>query len=196
MQLEHLGEWVVVALAWTIGFACAWIARGWSNVRSTTVPLLLQSEEGSIPLGLARESVAEARHPTAVVEGIGKGYQRRLELLGVADTVALLNQASTRPGRQRLAEELKVEPLVIRRWASMADLLRVPSLDGQSAEVLEAAGVESLSQLVDQDPVVLATSLESVNQRLRLTPGAVPQAEQLAHWITMAEALPVGPLRR
>lgn len=142
------------------------------------------------PVEKSRTALEAVNHPLETVEGIGQGYGTRIRDLGIPDTVALLEFGAVEERRVDLANQLKVEPLVVQRWTSMADLLRIPDLDAQSAEVLEAAGVRTVATLSESSPAVLVGRLFEVNEQLRLTPGDLPSVEQMERWIGLAGVLP------
>lgn len=179
-------SWVLVLFGWLLGAYVGWMMNRPLPLR-TPAPNARAARTGPVP---EPDPVESTGHDLEVVEGIGAGYGRRLRELGVVDTLALVRKGAGEPGRSELASALKVEPLVVQRWTSMADLLRVPGMDGQSAEVLEAAGVQSIAALAQESPTGLVGVLYEVNERLRLTPGALPGVEQLSNWVGMASLLP------
>ena len=81
------------------------------------------------------------------VEGIGEAYARKLNAVGIATTDAFLTRASTREGRSRLADETGISEALILRWANHVDLFRIKGIREQYAELLEAAGVDSVVEL-------------------------------------------------
>lgn len=128
-------------------------------------------------------------HPVNVVQGIGPGYSRRLNELGVETTLDLIGACRDPDRFAEVIDQLGVQEAVVRRWACQCDLLRVPDLDSQGAELLEAAGVLRVRDLLAEDPVRLARKLREVNDELRLTPDVVPDAEVLTGWIDQAHLL-------
>lgn len=128
-------------------------------------------------------------HPVDVVQGIGPGYSRRLNELGIETTLDLIGACRDPDRFLEVIDQLGVQEAVVRRWACQCDLLRVPDLDAQGAELLEAAGVLRVRDLLAEDPVRLARKLREVNDELRLTPDDVPDAELLNSWIDQARFL-------
>lgn len=178
--------WLLVGLAWILGAFVGWTLN---QPMTTQSPAPAPRAVSFVPVP-EPDPVESTGHDLEVVEGIGSGYGRRLRELGVVDTLALVRKGAAETGRSELATALKVEPLVVQRWTSMADLLRVPGMDGQSAEVLEAAGVHSIAALAQESPTGLVGILYEVNERLRLTPDALPGVDQLSNWVGMASLLP------
>lgn len=128
-------------------------------------------------------------HPVNVVQGIGPGYSRRLNELGVETTLDLIGACRDPDRFLEVIDQLGVQEAVVRRWACQCDLLRVPDLDAQGAELLEAAGVLRVRDLLAEDAVRLARKLREVNDELRLTPDDVPDSELLTSWIEQARFL-------
>ena len=81
------------------------------------------------------------------IEGIGDAYAQKLQAVGVTTTEELLNRAATTKGREKLAEETGISSKLILRWANHADLFRIKGVAGQFAELLEAAGVDTVKEL-------------------------------------------------
>jgi hypothetical protein len=67
----------------------------------------------------------------------------------------------------------------------MADLMRISGVAGEYAELLEAAGVDTVKELRTRNADNLATKMTEVNEAKSLTRN-VPTAKQLAEWITQA----------
>lgn len=81
------------------------------------------------------------------IEGIGPGYRERLMKAGIRTTRQLLERAGSKRGRVALAEETGIEEKRILTWVNHADLMRVKGIGKQFAELLEAAGVDSVKEL-------------------------------------------------
>lgn len=180
-------QWTLLIATWGVGL--------WTGSRLAAPPKEATVRAARInrlsdTLEVTGDAVDPASHELETVEGIGGGYGRRLRELGVTDTLALVEKGARAEDRAEIAQALKVEPLVVQRWTSMADLLRVPGMDGQSAEVLEAAGVPTVSALAERSGPQLVSVLLEVNDRLRLTPDDLPGVEQIQNWVGLASFLP------
>ncbi len=123
------------------------------------------------------------------IQGIGRGFGRRLRQLGITTTLELLEAGNDPARREAIAEATGVAPFVVRKWVSMADLLRVPGVGAREAELLEAAGILSVQQLARQEAFALAHELSEINARERRAPEA-PTVEQVRVWIAAARELP------
>ncbi len=74
------------------------------------------------------------------------------------------------------------------RWVNMADLMRLNGVDGNAAELLEAAGVDTVKALASERADSLASTMASVNAAKNLAP-SVPDAKTVSAWITEAKTL-------
>ncbi|MCB9968546.1 MAG: DUF4332 domain-containing protein [Geminicoccaceae bacterium] len=123
------------------------------------------------------------------IEGIGGAYGAKLRDAGIASTSALLKAAADPRGRQLLAQKTGIDASRILLWANMADLMRIKGIGKQFAELLEAAGVDTVKELKTRNAANLATRMEEVNARKKLT-RAVPAESMVARWIAEAGTLP------
>ena len=77
----------------------------------------------------------------------------------------------------------------IQRWINYADLFRIKGIAGQFAELLEAAGVDTVPELAQRNPENLARKMQSINEEKKLT-RVVPSVPQISEWVEMAKSLP------
>ena len=78
------------------------------------------------------------------IEGIGPAYEAKFKTAGVTTVEDLLEQGATPQARKALAEKSGVAEQLVLRWVNHADLFRIKGVAGQYAELLEAAGVDSV----------------------------------------------------
>ena len=123
------------------------------------------------------------------IEGIGQAYADKLRAAGVASIDALLEKGATPDGRAALAEETGIDAVRVVRWVNHADLIRVVGVGPQYAELLEAAGVDSVPELAQRNVENLVTGLAETNEARSLV-RRVPSADEVADWIEQAKALP------
>jgi predicted flap endonuclease-1-like 5' DNA nuclease len=123
------------------------------------------------------------------IEGIGEVYAEKLKAAGIATTEALLEQGATRDGRAKLAETTGISGTLILRWVNHADLFRINGVEAQYAELLEAAGVDSVPELAQRVAANLAARLAEVNDQKKLV-RKVPSETQVADWVAQAKAMP------
>lgn len=127
--------------------------------------------------------------PLTEVEGIGPAYADKLREAGVATTDALLERGRDRKGRQALAEAAGISDSQILRWVNQVDLFRIDGVGEQYAELLEAAGVDSVPELAQRNATSLQAKLAEANEARKLV-RQVPVESQVARWIEEAKALP------
>jgi predicted flap endonuclease-1-like 5' DNA nuclease len=123
------------------------------------------------------------------IEGIGDANGAKLRTAGIASTAALLEAAGDPAGRRKLAEATGIDAGRILAWANMADLMRINGVGKQFAELLEAAGVDTVKELRNRKAGNLAARMAEVNAQKKLT-RAVPTETMVAGWIEAAKALP------
>ena len=124
------------------------------------------------------------------IEGIGPGYGKRLRELGLATTLQFLHKCSTAAGRAEVVQAAGLEELAVRRWTSAADFFRIPGMTGDSAEILEASGIQTVQGLAAQAAGELADRLVSVNEEQRLVVRQeLPGADTIQGWISAAAGL-------
>ncbi len=123
------------------------------------------------------------------VEGIGEAYAQKLKQAGIATTDALLKAGATPAGRQKIAQKTGISGKRILRWINHVDLFRVNGIQKQYAELLEAAGVDTIPELAQRDPSHLHSKLAEINKKKKLV-GKLPGPDQVADWISQAKKLP------
>ena len=122
------------------------------------------------------------------IEGIGDAYAQKLQAVGVTTTEELLNRAATLKGREKLAEETGISSKLILRWANHADLFRIKGVAGQFAELLEAAGVDTVKELRHRVAANLHAKLVEVNDAKNLC-NRVPAESEVQRMIDQAKEL-------
>ena len=123
------------------------------------------------------------------VEGIGAVYGEKLRAAGCGTTAQLLKQGATRKGREVLAEKTSISPSIIMRCVNMADLFRIKGVATQYAELLEAAGVDTVKELKHRNAANLSLAMRQANAARKLV-RQLPADKTVAGWIEQAKALP------
>jgi hypothetical protein len=124
----------------------------------------------------------------SVIEGIGSVYGRGLGGVGIRTTDDLFINASTPEARRTLAARTGIGDKQLLRWANMADLMRLKRVGTPYAELLEAAGVDTVTELKTRradDLLARLTEIKETRKRTRAVPG---QAE-VQKWIDEVAAL-------
>lgn len=122
------------------------------------------------------------------VEGIGAAYAQKLEAAGIKTTEALLEKAASKKGRVALAEETGISEKLILKWANHADLFRIKGVAGQFAELLEAAGVDTVKELRHRVATNLHAKLVEINDAKNLC-NRVPAVSEVERMIEQAKTL-------
>ncbi len=122
------------------------------------------------------------------IEGIGPVYAAKLEAAGIKTTDELLARCGKPAGRKALAEETDVTEKLILRWTNHADLMRIKGIAGQFAELLEAAGVDTVKEFRHRVAANLQPKLAEVNEARNLC-NRVPSVSELERMIEQAKEL-------
>lgn len=123
------------------------------------------------------------------IEGIGPVYAGKLAEEGVKTVEHLLEKGATRKGRKALEDATGISGKLILRWVNMADLFRIKGIGEEYADLLEAAGVDTVKELATRNAKNLQDKLEEVNaERKRVK--AVPGEKTVESWVAQAKELP------
>jgi hypothetical protein len=125
----------------------------------------------------------------AAIEGVGDAFGVKLKGIGIASTETLLERGKTPKGRDEIAQATGISGTLILRWVNHADLFRIKGVAGEFAELLEAAGVDTVAELSRRDPNNLHQALSAANTAKNLV-RQLPTATQVATWVQEAKTLP------
>ena len=123
------------------------------------------------------------------IEGIGEKLAEKLKGAGVGSVEKLLDAGSTKAGRKKLAEASGIEEKRILRFVNYADLMRIKGIGGEYAELLEAAGVDTVADLARRNAENLHQKIEAANAEKKLV-RQVAAASKVQDWIAQAKELP------
>lgn len=123
------------------------------------------------------------------IEGVGDVYAEKLIAAGINTVEQLLEKCAAPAGRKALAEATGISEKLILRWTNHADLFRINGVGPQFAELLEAAGVDTVKELRHRVPANLAAKLEEVNAEKKLV-RRVPTEAEVAKMVDQAKELP------
>ena len=122
------------------------------------------------------------------IEGIGENFASKLMAENIDTVEQLLDRCAAPAGRKDLAEKTGISEKLILRWTNHADLFRVDGIGPQFAELLEAAGVDTVKELRHRVPANLAAKLLEVNEEKHLC-RRVPVESELQRMIDQAKEL-------
>lgn len=123
------------------------------------------------------------------LEGIGSAYGAKLAGVGVQTVEELLSKGATRTGRESLANTTGISEKILRDLVNAADLMRINGIGPQYAEMLEAAGVDSVPELAQRNATHLAKQMMETNSAKNLA-NRTPAESEIARWVTEAKKLP------
>jgi hypothetical protein len=113
-----------------------------------------------------------------------------LKASGIKTTAALLEAAKTPKGRKLLSEKTGIDQKRLLEWANMADRMRVKGLGKEYAQLLCAAGVDTVKELKYRNPGKLAEKMADANKKRKLV-RLVPTEKAVGRWIEEAKKLPL-----
>ncbi len=122
------------------------------------------------------------------VEGIGPVYGEKLRAVGISSVNKLLEQGATKSGRSSLAKETGISEKEILKWVNHADLFRIAGVGPQFAELLEAAGVDTVKELRNRNAENLYSKIGEVNEEKKLV-RRLPSLSQVEEMIELAGTL-------
>lgn len=123
------------------------------------------------------------------IEGIGPVLTEKFREAGVRSVEQLLQTGGSRRGRADLAARAGLSEDRLLRLVNCADLMRIRGVGGEYAELLEAAGVDTVPELGQRNPASLTQKMAAVNAEKKLV-RAVPTEPRVRSWIAQAKALP------
>lgn len=119
------------------------------------------------------------------VGGIGVRTATKLRKSGIRTTEALLKRAGTRKGRRELAATTGLAEKSILEWVNRADLMRVKGVGSEYADLLEAAGVDTVRALRNRNAANLLKRMTEVNRRRKLVQ-RMPTLGMVDRWVVHA----------
>lgn len=122
------------------------------------------------------------------IEGIGPAFKAKLAEAGITNADQYLEKAKSAAGRTALADETGISKKLILTWANRCDLMRLKGVGGQFAELMEAAGVDTVKELRRRNAANLTAKMNEVNAEKNLTKGQVSET-QVQGWVAQANEL-------
>lgn len=122
------------------------------------------------------------------IEGIGPANEEKLAKAGIKTVEALLEKGASKKGRKEIAEATGIDESKVLVFVNMADLFRINGVASQFAELLKAAGVDTVKELKMRNAENLHKALVETNEAKKLT-RAVPAVSQIADFIEQAKSL-------
>ncbi len=123
------------------------------------------------------------------IEGIGEVYQEKLQAVGIDSVAKLLEAGKTKKGRVELAEKADITEKLILEWVNHADLMRIKGVGSEYADLLEAAGVDTVVELGKRRADNLTAKMAEVNAEKKLV-RREPVLKMVEKWVAQAKELP------
>ena len=122
------------------------------------------------------------------IQGIGPVYAEKLIGIGIETVDQLLEKGADAKGRQAIEDATGIRHDLVLTWVNHADLFRVKGIGPQFAELLEAAGVDTVKELRNRNAANLAAKMLEVNEEKHLT-RRVPVEKEIQKFIDIAKEL-------
>lgn len=122
------------------------------------------------------------------IEGIGAQTQKKLAKANVRTVEGLLREGCTKKGRKSLAETTGVDEKKLLDLVNMADLFRIKGVSTQYAELMKAAGVDTIKELRKRKPENLHEKMAETNQKKKLT-RVVPSVKMITKFVEQAKTM-------
>ncbi len=130
------------------------------------------------------------RYPLTAIAGLDADSIAALKTAGIRSTGSLLENTRTAGQRKQLAAKAGLDPKKLLCWANLADRMRVKGISKEYAELLSAAGVETVKDLKVRNPANLAQAMASANRARKLV-RLLPSERVVTRWIASAKELPL-----
>lgn len=123
-----------------------------------------------------------------MIEGIGEVFKGKLAEAGVTTVEGLLEKGASKSGRKAIATASGIDEGKILDWVNMADLFRINGVASQFAELLKAAGVDTVKELRTRNAENLHAALTNTQEAKGLTK-VVPALSKVEDFIAQAKEL-------
>jgi len=125
----------------------------------------------------------------SMIQGIGEAYEIKLKEAGINSIEMLLEACSLKKKRNELAKKIGITEKLVLKWANHADLIRIKGIGGDYADLLEAAGVDTVPELAKRKPDNLLAKMLEVNEAQKIVK-KMPTQKQVEDWVRQAGELP------
>ena len=127
-------------------------------------------------------------YPITDIDGIDGEAAAILKSVGIRSTERLLEAARTVRGRKLLAIKTGFDEKRLLCWANVADRMRVKGIRKEYAELLQAAGVDTVKELKYRNPANLANAMAEANKKRKMV-RLLPSEKVVGNWIENAKKL-------
>jgi hypothetical protein len=127
-------------------------------------------------------------YPITDIDGIEGEKAAILKSVRIRTTERLLEAARTVKGRKALAEKTGFAEKQLLCWANVADRMRIPGISKEYAELLQAAGVDTVKELRYRSPANLVRAMAEANKKRKMV-RLLPSEKVVCRWIESAQKL-------
>jgi predicted RecB family nuclease len=129
-------------------------------------------------------------YPIADIATIAPDLRVKLKEVGIRTTERLIEKAKCVKDRQALAKKIEIDPKIVLQIANLADRMRIKGVGPEYAELLRAAGVDTVHELRYRNPGRLARKMAEINAERKLV-RVLPTEPTIQRWIEHAKRLPL-----
>ena len=122
------------------------------------------------------------------VAGVDQKTATKLRKAGVKTARGLASAAATGRGRSELAKATGIPARDLQGWVQHADLLMVKGVGAEYAELLVAAGVDTVRDLRRRNPTALLAKIIGLNGTHRVVQ-RLPTESMVENWIESAKVV-------
>ena len=122
------------------------------------------------------------------IEGIGPALEGKFVTAGIKTVEKLLEKGATKKGRKELADTTGITEKKVLVFVNNADLFRIKGISSQYAELLKAAGVDTVKELRNRNVENLYNKMLEVNNEKNLV-RQPPYLKQVQKFVTIAKEL-------
>ena len=123
------------------------------------------------------------------IQGVGPVYAEKLKAAGIDKVSQLLERGKTAKGRKEIEDATGIRHDLVLTWVNHADLFRINGVGPQFAELLEAAGVDTVKEFAHRNAENLVKTMTEVNEKEHRTK-RVPTVAEVQKMIDQAKELP------
>jgi predicted flap endonuclease-1-like 5' DNA nuclease len=126
--------------------------------------------------------------PISHLAVVGPELRARLKENGIRTTGKLLETLKGAKEREVLAKKIDIDRKILLGIANLADRMRIKGVGQDYAELLKAAGVDTVNELRRRNPAKLARGMAQANAKQKLV-RVLPSAAMIRNWIEQAKKL-------
>jgi predicted flap endonuclease-1-like 5' DNA nuclease len=127
-------------------------------------------------------------YPITRIDGVGSEVAAALKRVGIRTTGKLLEAAKSQKGRKELAAKTGYDEKLLLKWANAADRMRIKGIGNDYAELLRAAGVDTVRELKRRNAERLFQAMRNANAKRKLVQ-LLPSQRAVGRWIEDARKL-------